>query len=456
MYQRDSVNKLGAEQFSSLNFLRKPQRIVNQVKNSFNDDVLKRNTDLNKSKLIVEDDAKENIDLTLASQLEVSLSLDDDKDPLEEEKWAKDSEEVEMTRDYFPSTEIQVTNIGERPRQGQFYVYGSAEEQSSGQDTTETEEEEEMHQRLKLKEEPRSDRRPSILLQRSKSLPTTPSETVSGEDKSPPVFKRSKSVHFAQSEKFEVKYYREDESPLILRNGDEEENFRTRIQKFRKSRRHRDREGKNKPSKKTVTLENGNLVLRAISPSMLKLDIFSMMRDRPSLETAGNSDIPYNPSDDRYLKNTGITTKGQPVAEPTDRNIDVQASLDAHTFKNAGNEFICHLYDLKLNSTASMLIGNIIVRNISYEKRVMLRYTQDGWKSQHDIESVWISHDQDIRIGGGFLDIDVFQFAIELSELRDSINFEMCILYQTREGTTWVDHWDNNGGNNYRVNVRLS
>ena len=117
---------------------------------------------------------------------------------------------------------------------------------------------------------------------------------------------------------------------------------------------------------------------------------------------------------------------------------------------------MCIRDSLRLDLQGNMLVGNIFVRNISYEKRVIVRYTLNKWRTQQDIESVWVSHDKDIKIAGGSIDIDVFQFAIDLGDIDSAEHIELCILYQTRQGQCWTDHWDNNQGVNYKVSIEAA
>ena len=497
MYQRDAVQNLQSGKFSSLNFLRKPQRISCQVETTAMNDALKRNTDLNKSKIIVDKslqdsqhDEHDPVGNELAGRLNEKLNFNKDADPskkedwdvetdpLKKEAWESETDPSLSMQDYFPVSKPDVPEV---------------EINNNSNDDNDDDDDEPEDRYLDSRKLSAIFNPPSILLTRSKSLPTSPLEGRVSQEQRPPVFKRSKSVHFAQSEKFEVKYFREDESPLFLRNESGE--YGTKSGKLRKSRRHRSREAvakvngddddddmlNMKGSKRSLELVNGNLILQAQTPKLLRLDVFGVRKNQfqtfangiyNSMNTPNSgwsnslhsNNAPFwkyshgiNDNDDN--DNNNNNNKNEDDANTTGiPNFDFSSPFNTNdSFKIEANlgTFICHLQDLRLDTQGHMLIGNVIVRNISYEKRVIVRYTLDSWKSQQDVESVWITNHCNLKSGTGAIDIDVFQFAIDLGKINTIEHIEMCILYQTREGSSWIDHWDNNSGQNYKVSVRV-
>ncbi|NWX19522.1 PR3CB phosphatase, partial [Aegotheles bennettii] len=88
------------------------------------------------------------------------------------------------------------------------------------------------------------------------------------------------------------------------------------------------------------------------------------------------------------------------------------------------------------------LSGTVKVRNIEYEKKVMVRITFDGWKSFRDISCQYVHSTYSLA------DTDTFSF--ELTLPKPSISHsptEFCISFQCGQKT----HWDNNHGRNYRI-----
>ncbi|NXA55585.1 PPR3C phosphatase, partial [Nothocercus julius] len=91
-----------------------------------------------------------------------------------------------------------------------------------------------------------------------------------------------------------------------------------------------------------------------------------------------------------------------------------------------------------------VLSGTVKVRNIEYEKKVLVRVTFDGWRSFRDVPCQYLHSPYSPA------DTDTFSFALTLpkpSSHRRAIEF--CISFQCGQAT----HWDNNHGRNYRVCV---
>ncbi|KAG0674171.1 hypothetical protein C6P43_000751 [Kluyveromyces marxianus] len=535
MYQRDAIHNGQSGKFSSLKYLRKPQRITNQIESNTMNNVLRRNTDLNKSNVLMDRAldslaGKPHLEVSeddLSKDLSERLNFDEGGDPLDVGSASTGNEPSLSMNEYFPIAETSQSPAVEEEKEEEECISPSRRlpklDTENDDDDDEPEDRYLHSRRLSSIFKP-----PSILLTRSKSLPTSPFEKKPDPER-PLLFKRSKSVHFAQSERFEVKYFREDESPLFLRNESGE--YGTKSGKLRKSRRHRRREAQEDTDRlemgsgpRNLELINGNLTLRGQTPTSLKLDVFGMMSNHFKNFNNNNggyhfhSPFKLNQSDSNFnlrapfkpnfgfkldsfgdsetelpLRNHGKIGDGNGEEEydmnslsiaPNDTNFgdnvddtnnstfnrnddatdmgfhyvdyDRESNGQPPEFMRNPNisSFVCHLHDLRLDVRGNMLIGNVFVRNISYEKKVTVRYTFDKWVTQNDVESIWVSHDQDLKIAGGSLDIDIFQFAIDLGESNDTIAIELCILYQTREGPTWVDHWDNNSGKNYKIAIR--
>lgn len=117
-----------------------------------------------------------------------------------------------------------------------------------------------------------------------------------------------------------------------------------------------------------------------------------------------------------------------------------QPSANYVAFRNSlQSNFVC-LESCVIQGRA--LSGTVKVRNISYEKKVMVRITFDGWKSFRDISC------QYMHSLYGSADTDIFSF--ELTLPKPSISHrgaEFCISFQCGQKT----HWDNNHGKNYKI-----
>ncbi|XP_051896720.1 protein phosphatase 1 regulatory subunit 3C-like [Pristis pectinata] len=86
--------------------------------------------------------------------------------------------------------------------------------------------------------------------------------------------------------------------------------------------------------------------------------------------------------------------------------------------------------------------GTVKVKNLGYEKKVMIRITFDSWKSFQDIECIYLSN------AYGFMDVDTFCFQIHLPEcLQPHEKIEFCVSFKCGQDT----FWDNNNEENYKI-----
>jgi hypothetical protein len=101
------------------------------------------------------------------------------------------------------------------------------------------------------------------------------------------------------------------------------------------------------------------------------------------------------------------------------------------------------LEELKLSPDYLCVHGRVIVRNIAYEKRVVVRFTFDSW---HTTSEVIAKHSESME-GGKF---DKFLFSMRLEDVLPRIE-EKTLVLALRYVVAGREIWDNNGGSNYIV-----
>ncbi|CAI5666467.1 protein phosphatase 1 regulatory subunit 3C [Oreochromis niloticus] len=112
--------------------------------------------------------------------------------------------------------------------------------------------------------------------------------------------------------------------------------------------------------------------------------------------------------------------------------------------------FLARLQDMKVqlescNISEYALSGKVFVAHVATEKDVCIRVTFDSWRSHRDIPCTFLWQH---RCGGS--DVDVFGFNLSLTHNMDPRErTEFCVSF--RPGPCATLHWDNNGGQNYRV-----
>lgn len=87
------------------------------------------------------------------------------------------------------------------------------------------------------------------------------------------------------------------------------------------------------------------------------------------------------------------------------------------------------------------IVGKVSVRNLNYHKTVIIRYTFDYWESVDNIQATYQESSQKN---------DVFAFKIRVPANAATLYF--AINYKVGS----EDHWDNNDGRNYQVDISLS
>lgn len=92
------------------------------------------------------------------------------------------------------------------------------------------------------------------------------------------------------------------------------------------------------------------------------------------------------------------------------------------------------------------VIGVIRVANMSFEKRVLVRASTDGWKTHTDYPAEHVPS-IDVDAGNQPIPNDVFVFQTALA--KEIKRLELAINYCWGQGNHGGECWDNNGGQNY-------
>lgn len=116
---------------------------------------------------------------------------------------------------------------------------------------------------------------------------------------------------------------------------------------------------------------------------------------------------------------------------------------------NTGRPVI--LESIKLNSFKTALIGFVYVRNICYQKKIIVRLTTDDWKSYVEIDSAnYICSNNIFKYSDEQSNYDKFSFIIKLGSLcnfNQLLDIQFCIEYVAGPNV----YWDNNDGKNYHL-----
>ena len=103
---------------------------------------------------------------------------------------------------------------------------------------------------------------------------------------------------------------------------------------------------------------------------------------------------------------------------------------------------LSHISLSRLTPRDNNLTGTLLIHNLSFEKRVFVRYSTDRWLTESDLPCSYL---QPVNS-----QIDLFQFQLVLAQLNVGLELEFCLCFRTGDGT---EFWDNNYCRNYRVEV---
>jgi len=119
-------------------------------------------------------------------------------------------------------------------------------------------------------------------------------------------------------------------------------------------------------------------------------------------------------------------------------------------FKQPMSDYIAFKENLTTNLVAlenivsrnRSILGTVKVQNVCFEKKVIVRFTFDGWRNSTDIDATHMknAYEGDLQ--------DTFKFTAQVPATYKPTNtIEFCVCFRTATS----EHWDNNRGANYRM-----
>ncbi|CAE6505351.1 unnamed protein product [Rhizoctonia solani] len=162
----------------------------------------------------------------------------------------------------------------------------------------------------------------------------------------------------------------------------------------------------------------------------------------------------YNGADDTETETENESGKGFPFPNisPPSACVRLAPTTSQLAFQPPPQSHV-HLQYLSLPAIRPpRLHGTILVRNVAYAKTVVVRYTTDNWETASEINA---SYNSSLPPGivPGSIDApwDKFTFTIKLDDIERSLPERtlFCVVkYDAHGAGEW---WDNNNGENYRV-----
>ena len=121
-----------------------------------------------------------------------------------------------------------------------------------------------------------------------------------------------------------------------------------------------------------------------------------------------------------------------------------QPASDYLAFRDKIEKNFVSLENVILNDYT--VVGTIKVKNISFEKKVFVRYTCSSWESHEDVVATYVPGPGDIPGRPSCHDTFAFEFEVPpTSDVSKSVEFAVCY---DADGT---QYWDSNNGSNYGI-----
>ena len=94
------------------------------------------------------------------------------------------------------------------------------------------------------------------------------------------------------------------------------------------------------------------------------------------------------------------------------------------------------------------LLGTVKVKNIAFEKKVVVRYTCDSWATVCDVDATYVPTVSAAPGPSAGSSYDTFSFQLNIPPtFNPNLKIQFSVMYETNG----QQFWDNNDGNNYEV-----
>lgn len=120
--------------------------------------------------------------------------------------------------------------------------------------------------------------------------------------------------------------------------------------------------------------------------------------------------------------------------QPASDYLDFRRRLDTNNVS---------LENVIVKEAEQAVVGTVKVRNLAFQKEVIVRTTADEWRTHEDAFCTYVANSPPAH--GVTVIYDTFSFRLTLPPRSRKLEF--CVCYRCGG----VEYWDNNGGGNYFV-----
>jgi len=112
------------------------------------------------------------------------------------------------------------------------------------------------------------------------------------------------------------------------------------------------------------------------------------------------------------------------------------------------------LESVKLNCSRTSLIGFVYVKNVAYQKKIVIRLTTDDWKSYMEVDSAnYISSNHIFKYSDTSSSYDKFSFILKLDSICGNKPL-VCVKYCVQYISGGHVYWDSNHGRNFSLMLK--
>ncbi|KAK7788704.1 hypothetical protein R5R35_012387 [Gryllus longicercus] len=128
-----------------------------------------------------------------------------------------------------------------------------------------------------------------------------------------------------------------------------------------------------------------------------------------------------------------------------------QPASDYLDFRHRLDTANVSLENVIVRESEEAVVGTVKVRNLCFQKEVLVRASSDGWATQEDAFCTYVNNNNNnnnsaavTAAAAGYAIYDTFSFRLTLPPRSRRIEF--CVCFRCEDG---AEFWDNNAGKNY-------
>uniref|UniRef100_A0A1B6KVR1 Protein phosphatase 1 regulatory subunit n=1 Tax=Graphocephala atropunctata TaxID=36148 RepID=A0A1B6KVR1_9HEMI len=146
----------------------------------------------------------------------------------------------------------------------------------------------------------------------------------------------------------------------------------------------------------------------------------------------------------QFLKLVTQGVSAEVAPEPWECSFSQPAS-DYLEFRRRLDENFVSLENVIVKESLESVVGTVKVKNISFQKEVVIRSSPDGWVTQEDTYCTFVNNTNPSMPGSVKVIYDTFSFKLTLPPRSRKIEFCVCYRCDGQE------FWDSNGCKNYVI-----